>query len=738
MLLDEITIVIDPEDIKVTVEKPAPPTFVVDSDPEVIVVAAGNIGSPGPAGPIGPQGYVGPEGPQGVEGPVGPTGPQGSTGTGVTMQGEVATQGDLPASGNSQGDAYIVQADDSLWIYDGTAFVSGGSIQGPPGPTGPTGSQGPTGAQGPIGPTGQAEAWYTGSSVPSGTLGAVGDFYLETVNGDVYEKTDPSTWTFRVNIKGPQGAPGTNTDPNAIPKSIIDATGDLIIGSANDTPVKLTNPDWWPYTLEADDSVANKVKWAVRNASFNVSGTRFSSDLNTCRQNGWYHNVAGNTVTNCPVGLETAGFLMYVHGRTNDLGHIIQEIYSIEADATSGLSRRFVRRAIGGASWGAWFAVDDAARYVDAKGDLLVGNAPDVLAKISNGGNGTVLVVDGTAANNLRWREPLAFGNGRVGTLWTDVASNYAQGNVWSTPQPMTVGKISIYLDGNGANGTGGNTENLKAVIYNYDPATALPTTLIATSDEVVITAGRAPGWVDFTFSTPPTLRPGRYFLGFHAGPPISLVARVAYDALQTCLFWSDLYSDGPLATATGVSVATREMSIYPSPVAAAGAGGMTLIQDIKLAVATAVFDFQNIPQTYKHLRLECRLRLDTNALHHVMLQRNNDPTNNYTYQYNRCFSTTIDAAGAVNVGGVYLGYPAGADPYWSSLVIDIPDYTAVEHMTVTGQHHCPLMPTSVEALFYNGGTHRSKAATTRLTVAINNATPKFAIGSRVSLFGLS
>ena len=109
-------------------------------------------------GPTGPQGLTGPQGPEGPTGPTGPQGPQGVqgvAGTGITMQGSVATTIDLPTNGNTKGDAYIVQSDDSLHIWDGTQWVSGGSIQGP------------TGAQGPIGPTGRVvssvaavdEAW---------------------------------------------------------------------------------------------------------------------------------------------------------------------------------------------------------------------------------------------------------------------------------------------------------------------------------------------------------------------------------------------------------------------------------------------------------------------------------------------------------------------------------------------------------------------------------------------------
>ena len=44
--------------------------------------------------------------------------------------------------------------------------------------------------------------WYTGSGAPLGALGVVGDLYLDEDNGDVYEKTGASTWTNTTNIAG--------------------------------------------------------------------------------------------------------------------------------------------------------------------------------------------------------------------------------------------------------------------------------------------------------------------------------------------------------------------------------------------------------------------------------------------------------------------------------------------------------------------------------------------------------
>ena len=126
-------------------------------------------------GPIGP---AGPEGPQGPEGPTGPQGLQGPAGLGITFKGQLATVNDLPA-GAAQGDAYLLQSDDSLQIWDAASgsWVNGGSIQGPQGIAGPAGVPGPRGT-----------AWFTGSGEPPAELaGAMpGDIYLDEVSGQTY------------------------------------------------------------------------------------------------------------------------------------------------------------------------------------------------------------------------------------------------------------------------------------------------------------------------------------------------------------------------------------------------------------------------------------------------------------------------------------------------------------------------------------------------------------------------
>jgi len=145
---------------------------------------AGPVGPKGPAGPQGSAGPIGPVGPTGTQGPqgaIGPVGPQGQPGPGFDFLGTVANVVNLPTPA-SQGDAYLVTATNTLWIYDGAGnWNDAGPIQGPQGvagpqgpigPAGATGAQGPTGATGPAGPQGTQGS--QGSPGPTGATGATG------------------------------------------------------------------------------------------------------------------------------------------------------------------------------------------------------------------------------------------------------------------------------------------------------------------------------------------------------------------------------------------------------------------------------------------------------------------------------------------------------------------------------------------------------------------------------------
>lgn len=78
----------------------------------------------------GDQGDIGPEGPEGPEGPMGAS---------IVIKGQVATVGNLPTTGNTINDAWIVTADGHLYVWDGDSWVDAGNVQGPAGVGVPTG-----------------------------------------------------------------------------------------------------------------------------------------------------------------------------------------------------------------------------------------------------------------------------------------------------------------------------------------------------------------------------------------------------------------------------------------------------------------------------------------------------------------------------------------------------------------------------------------------------------------------
>ncbi len=57
--------------------------------------------------------------------------------------------------------------------------------------------------------------WKYGAGVPASNLGLVGDYYLDTATGNVYNKTNSTTWVLITNITGPQGVAGA-TGPQGL------------------------------------------------------------------------------------------------------------------------------------------------------------------------------------------------------------------------------------------------------------------------------------------------------------------------------------------------------------------------------------------------------------------------------------------------------------------------------------------------------------------------------------------
>jgi hypothetical protein len=188
----------------------------------------GNVGATGPQGNTGATGATGPAGATGVTGFVGSQGATGSQGASLTIKGSVSTVAALPSSGNVQNDAYIVEADGDLYVWNGTAWSSVGQIVGPTGPQGPqgttgyAGSQGLQGLQGDVGATGaQGNTGATGATGVAGATGATGitgatgatgaqgnSGYTGSAGTDGYLGSTGATGA--TGATGPQGAQGNS------------------------------------------------------------------------------------------------------------------------------------------------------------------------------------------------------------------------------------------------------------------------------------------------------------------------------------------------------------------------------------------------------------------------------------------------------------------------------------------------------------------------------------------------
>lgn len=147
----------------------------------------GDTGATGATGAQGPQGATGPQGPQGLPGATGPAGPQGvagpkgEQGAATVIQGELASEAELPATG-AAGEAWLIAGDLYVWVPIPGEWSNVGTIQGPPGEDGAQGPAGPAGTPGEEGPQG-----------PQGVPGVIGPEGPE----------------------GPQGLPGADGAPGA-------------------------------------------------------------------------------------------------------------------------------------------------------------------------------------------------------------------------------------------------------------------------------------------------------------------------------------------------------------------------------------------------------------------------------------------------------------------------------------------------------------------------------------------
>lgn len=207
---------------------------------EWVFAVAGNPGTPGT---IGVNGTPGPQGATGLRGATGPTGATGATGAGLNIRGYLDVPGDLPSSGNANGDAWYIGETQELYIYDITLadWIPGGSLVGPAGPTGPTGLQGVTGPTGSQGASINVKGQKADvASLPS-TGNTPGDSWIVLTDLHLYV-WGGSSWIDAGQFQGPTGATG----PATISIGTVSSTGPdgtttvTNVGTAQDAVLNFT------------------------------------------------------------------------------------------------------------------------------------------------------------------------------------------------------------------------------------------------------------------------------------------------------------------------------------------------------------------------------------------------------------------------------------------------------------------------------------------------------------------
>ena len=83
---------------------------------------------------------------------------------------------------------------------------------------------------GPV-PASGAAVWHAGSGAPGSGIGNVGDFYLDTAAGNVYQKTGASAWTLEGNITGQAGGATWHVGSGA-PSGALGNVNDLYLDSS--------------------------------------------------------------------------------------------------------------------------------------------------------------------------------------------------------------------------------------------------------------------------------------------------------------------------------------------------------------------------------------------------------------------------------------------------------------------------------------------------------------------------
>ena len=212
--------------------------------------ADGANGINGTNGADGADGAPGANGLNGADGQDGVQGPAGADGTSIEIQGTKPTVADLPATGNTVGDLWIIDqtgggataGDGYVWTAENTWLNIGPlrgpqGIQGVAGVNGTNGTNGADGAQGATGPAGaNGVDGVDGANGAPGATGAQGPQGIQGVKGDKGDQGDQGPRGFQgtTGATGPVGPAGGVNSVTAGTNIVVSPTaGDVIVSAPN-------------------------------------------------------------------------------------------------------------------------------------------------------------------------------------------------------------------------------------------------------------------------------------------------------------------------------------------------------------------------------------------------------------------------------------------------------------------------------------------------------------------------
>jgi hypothetical protein len=459
MSQDKILITVDTEEIEFTLEESDEIEVTLKTTPDILFL--GSMGIPGPPGiPGGP----GPSGPQGIQGPAGTPGENWFSGSGVPS-------GSL--AGSVVGDWYLDSTNGDFYEKTGTStWTLRGNLKGPQGIQGIQGIQGNAGTPG--------EKWFTGSGAPAGALSGsiVGDWYIDTANGDYYEKTGTSTWTLRGNLKGPQGTQGiqgiqgiqgnAGTPGEKWFTGSGAPAGGLAGSIVGDWYVDSSNGDYYEKTGASAWTLRGNLKGPQ-----GIQGIQGIQGVPGTPGENWF------TGSGAPAG-SLAGSVVgdwYIDSANGDY---------YEKTGASAWTLRGSLRGPAGAGTG-----DMTSTEYDAKGDLIAGTGPDAHARKAVGANGTFLKADSAQPTGINWA---TLTEADISTLATTLATKIdkaivdVKGDLIVATAADIVARKAAGADGTFLKAASAQADGLLWATLTEADISTLATTLATKTDKATLT----------------------------------------------------------------------------------------------------------------------------------------------------------------------------------------------------------------------------------------------------------